>query len=57
MKIYLMAKIAIFIFALLATSAVAITADDDEVDASFPGYPFKIYSGNRPIMQDTLLWV
>jgi hypothetical protein len=55
MKIYLTAKI-VLVLALLATTTLSTTADDDEVDTSIPGYPHKIYSGTVHLMQDSSYW-
>lgn len=52
MKIYL----SVLLLALLFTVSISQTADDDEVDTSIPGYPYKIYSGIGCIIQD-ILWL
>ena len=39
------AKSILLLFILIATPALAQTADDDEVDAAYPGYPHTFYSG------------
>ena len=50
MNIYLKAKLVLLVLALLSTMALSQTADDDEVDTSIPGYPYKFYSGrSHPI--------
>jgi hypothetical protein len=51
MRIYLRAKVLVLLFAILTTLVFSQTADDDEVDTSIPGYPFKFYSGNPNPMQ------
>lgn len=52
MKIYLRGKVVLLAIALLAFTALSQTADDDEVDTSIPGYPYKIYSGMADLIQD-----
>lgn len=43
------------LLALLALLSVAAaqTADDDEVNAAYPGYPHTFYSGTNMLTQDT----
>ena len=45
MRIYLKSIVSLLLLALLFTVTISQTADDDEVDTSIPGYPYKIYSG------------
>lgn len=56
MKIYLKAKIVLLALAMLFAVARSQTPDDDEVEISVPGYPFKFYSGTIEHMQATLRW-
>ena len=50
MRIYHTEKILIVLL-FLAVTSLSQTADDDEVDTSIPGYPYKIYSGTYHHMQ------
>ena len=36
----------LLLVASMAGTVLGQTADDDEVDAAYPGYPHKFYSGN-----------
>lgn len=40
------------LFATIIVLSLSQVADDDEVKTSIPGYPYKIYSGIRSIIQD-----
>lgn len=56
MKIYLKAKIVLLAVAMLFAVSQCQTADDDEVEISVPGYPYKFYSGIINPTQAIFYW-
>ena len=44
----------LLLLAALAAPALSQTADDDEVDAAYPGYPHTFYSGNSILIKAIL---